>query len=335
MSYMICQKCGGEFGVVGQQIIKCNCPPAPFSSPLETPRKRFRVLTPSGVIADGFWERREDIPARIPDRGNHYFDTDDAEIIEEIVPAESSPKPAESPDMVWVNRAEYNSLRECMIEAADEIQRLRAPSSEPPRQTTDIAPKCDCYAMFGQPHFHDCPAAIAKKEASMHEAIKHVPPQYLKERLSFDYSEKRNLYEITGGGYVLAETEDSEIADAICKMFNKARGASPDCPEYAALRERAELRVLAKMATDHPCFTNSLIAVTDAYRRGWEDCTAPSSHSEPELVKLRQIRLLARWDGPDAAPKRMHEIWEKLGTIIENLEMRAALASTPQNEPEK
>jgi hypothetical protein len=45
--------------------------------------KRFRVLTPSGVIADGTWLRREDIPARIPDRFNNYFNTEDAEIIEQ------------------------------------------------------------------------------------------------------------------------------------------------------------------------------------------------------------------------------------------------------------
>ena len=42
----------------------------------------YRVLTPSGVLADGEWMRREDIPARIPDRFNNYFETAEAEIIE-------------------------------------------------------------------------------------------------------------------------------------------------------------------------------------------------------------------------------------------------------------
>jgi hypothetical protein len=42
----------------------------------------FRVLTPSGVIADGAWRTRGEIPARIPDRFNHYFDTSEEEIIE-------------------------------------------------------------------------------------------------------------------------------------------------------------------------------------------------------------------------------------------------------------
>ena len=42
----------------------------------------FRVKTPSGVIADGAWRTREEIPARIPDRSNHYFDTSEEEIFE-------------------------------------------------------------------------------------------------------------------------------------------------------------------------------------------------------------------------------------------------------------
>lgn len=39
----------------------------------------------------------------------------------------------------------------------------------------------------------------------------------------------------------------------------------------------------------------------------------------PELSReLEIIRDLARWDGPDAAPKRMHEIWQKVTRLIEN-----------------
>jgi len=41
-----------------------------------------------------------------------------------------------------------------------------------------------------------------------------------------------------------------------------------------------------------------------------------------ELVALGQ---LARWDGPDAAPNRMHEIWVKLSRLIENDEWLASL----------
>src|SRR5690349_873120 len=39
----------------------------------------YKVVTPSGVLADGEYERPDQVPHRIPDRFNHYFDTDEAE----------------------------------------------------------------------------------------------------------------------------------------------------------------------------------------------------------------------------------------------------------------
>ena len=41
----------------------------------------YRVLTPSGVIADGSWRRVRDIPDRISDRWDVYFDTSSAMIL--------------------------------------------------------------------------------------------------------------------------------------------------------------------------------------------------------------------------------------------------------------
>jgi len=41
----------------------------------------YKVKTPSGVLADGEWERIEDIPEKIPDRFEYYFETAEAEII--------------------------------------------------------------------------------------------------------------------------------------------------------------------------------------------------------------------------------------------------------------
>ncbi len=52
--------------------------------------KKFRVMTPNGVIADGEWGSKENIPARIPDRFNNYFDTAEADIIE--VEVETCPR---------------------------------------------------------------------------------------------------------------------------------------------------------------------------------------------------------------------------------------------------
>jgi hypothetical protein len=42
---------------------------------------KFRILTPSGVQAEGEWDTLEEIPARLPDRFNHYFDTEDADVV--------------------------------------------------------------------------------------------------------------------------------------------------------------------------------------------------------------------------------------------------------------
>jgi hypothetical protein len=44
-------------------------------------RQVYRVVTPSGVLADGEYEDPRQIPQRVPDRFNHYFDTIEAEVI--------------------------------------------------------------------------------------------------------------------------------------------------------------------------------------------------------------------------------------------------------------
>ncbi len=44
-------------------------------------RRAYKVLTPSGVLADGEFEDPTAIPDRLPDRFEQYFDTSDADII--------------------------------------------------------------------------------------------------------------------------------------------------------------------------------------------------------------------------------------------------------------
>jgi hypothetical protein len=44
-------------------------------------RQVYVVVTPSGVLADGEYDDPRQIPKRVPDRFNHYFDTLEAEII--------------------------------------------------------------------------------------------------------------------------------------------------------------------------------------------------------------------------------------------------------------
>lgn len=41
-------------------------------------------------------------------------------------------------------------------------------------------------------------------------------------------------------------------------------------PEFDELKEVPKLQTLAKGVSDHPCFTNAILAVTDAYREGWQ-----------------------------------------------------------------
>jgi len=43
--------------------------------------KRYKVVTPSGVYADGEFSEVSEIPERLPDRFNNYFDTADADIL--------------------------------------------------------------------------------------------------------------------------------------------------------------------------------------------------------------------------------------------------------------
>jgi hypothetical protein len=44
----------------------------------------------------------------------------------------------------------------------------------------------------------------------------------------------------------------------------------PSAPPLEELKEILELRVLARMASEHPCFTNAILAVTDAYTLGYK-----------------------------------------------------------------
>ncbi len=41
----------------------------------------IKVLTPSGVQADGEWEHVIDIPVRVPDRWEHYFFPEETQLI--------------------------------------------------------------------------------------------------------------------------------------------------------------------------------------------------------------------------------------------------------------
>ena len=44
-------------------------------------RRVYKVLTPSGVLAEGEFEDPTKIPERLPDRFEHYFDTSEADVL--------------------------------------------------------------------------------------------------------------------------------------------------------------------------------------------------------------------------------------------------------------
>lgn len=49
----------------------------------------YKVKTPSGVFADGEWDDPSQIPPKLPDRFEHYFETAEAEILKVEVERES------------------------------------------------------------------------------------------------------------------------------------------------------------------------------------------------------------------------------------------------------
>lgn len=59
--------------------------PAKFERGFMSTKRVFKVKTPSGVFADGEWGNRSEIPAKLPDRFEQYFDTAEAEIVEVLV----------------------------------------------------------------------------------------------------------------------------------------------------------------------------------------------------------------------------------------------------------
>lgn len=57
-------------------------------------------------------------------------------------------------------------------------------------------------------------------------------------------------------------------------------------PTFEELREIPELRNLASMTADHPCFTNAILAVTDGYKLGWKDALAGAESAPQEAAPL-------------------------------------------------
>ena len=92
-------------------------------------------------------------------------------------------------------------------------------------------------------------SAVLAPEAEGMEA--RLPEQY-RGRWTYDYDEKSQRFQICTGGYCVAETEDSEVADFICKRKNDARVEVVRALEAACnhIKEVSELREVAADAYD-------------------------------------------------------------------------------------
>lgn len=48
----------------------------------------------------------------------------------------------------------------------------------------------------------------------------HIPAHYKTGRWAFDYDERNSVFFVHCGGYRILDTEDSEVANAVCSAFN-------------------------------------------------------------------------------------------------------------------
>lgn len=70
-------------------------------------------------------------------------------------------------------------------------------------------------------------------------------------------------------------------------MTNLSKSASPSEPPHCdEIREIPEMRNLAVMATEHSCFTNSMVAVVNAYQAGWSARDVRPEHRQNEKCKF-------------------------------------------------
>lgn len=58
------------------------------------------------------------------------------------------------------------------------------------------------------------------------------------------------------------------VRDSLDRHFIVGPDAT-EPPEFEELRERKDMRLSARLITENPCFTNSILAITTAYRDGW------------------------------------------------------------------
>lgn len=95
-------------------------------------------------------------------------------------------------------------------------------------------------------------------------------------------------------------------AIGIIEDWLAALSSRGDAPTFEELKEIPQLRELAKMITDNPCFTNAILAVTDAYKAGrasrGDAGTPVSLEDRMDYLMVKAARRVAEKRGEKAIP---------------------------------
>lgn len=118
------------------------------------------------------------------------------------------------------------------------------------------------------------------EQAREPEQFVNLPKQY-QGRWTYEYNEKRQCFQVCTGGYCVAETEDSEVADTICNLKNAAH-----CRE-------AEQREWESWGIVEIAVRNQSVA---DYVKHWESrCLAAEASLRSAKAILQEIRYDVSW----------------------------------------
>ena len=129
-------------------------------------------------------------------------------------------------------------------------------------------------------------------------AATDAPPEQYRGRWSYDYDEKSQRFHICTGGYCVAETEDSEVADLICKLKNQ----QPTSPAQAAEGRVLTAADIEKLTEgNHTCGRNCTCTCGRSYNAKWEPFLSRRGRFAPDCKCL----ALPEWKAksvPKGAP---------------------------------
>ena len=111
----------------------------------------------------------------------------------------------------------------------------------------------------------------------------------------FDYDEKQSLFFVHSGGYRICDTEDSEVADAICKAFNREHAITTAEKDGVPLEMLWRGYAVALRALDARRTTSDVVTIAEA--NTYDKCAselaaALSAHKPGELQEVQAWNVL-------------------------------------------